>query len=122
MSLTSDRAYSILCRTVYTRMGNDLVLVMTDGCLGDRADVFRASLQHVGVIGRKHRCRSTNDRAEAIVKLLGLGLFHGRLEGRAGGGFGAANAWDAWVLVEIMVVISCCANYGTLFPSACGLV
>lgn len=87
VSLAGDRAHSVLRRALDAGMRNDLVLVVSNSRLGDRADILGSSLQHVGVIRREHSGCGANDGAERIVQLLSLGLVDGSLKGGACGCF-----------------------------------
>lgn len=99
-------------------MSDDLVLVVADRSLGDRADLVRSSLEHIGMVGREYCGRGADHRAERVVELLSLGLLHSGLEGGTGGGFGAAQAGDLGVLIEVVVVVGGCANNRALFSLA----
>lgn len=118
MSLACDRAHSVLRRTLDARVSDNLVLMMADRRLCDRAHLIRSSLEHVRVVGREHRGRGANDGAKSVVELLSLGLLHSGFEGRAGGSFGAVKAGDFRVLIEIVVVIGGRTNDRTLFSLA----
>ena len=122
MSLASNRADRILRGALYARVRNNLVLVMSHRRLSDRAHIALARLQHVRVVGRQHRGRGAHDGAQRVVELLGFGLLHGRLERGAGGGFGAAQAGDGRVLVQVVVVVGGGAYDGALWwgALACG--
>jgi hypothetical protein len=109
MGLASHRAGCTLRSTLDAGVCGDLVLVVANGSLGNRANVLRASLQHVRVVRRQNRCRSANDGAESIIELLSLGLVHSLLEGGAGGGF-VRRLGDVGVLVEVVVVVGGCAD------------
>ena len=87
-SLASHRAHSALLRSLNARVRLNLALVVSNRRLRDRADVIRASFQHIRVVRRENGGRSADDRAEGIVELLRLGLIDGGLEGGAGGRFG----------------------------------
>jgi hypothetical protein len=102
--LAGHRAGRSVSRARNAGVCGDLVLVVANGSLGDGADVLRASLQHVRVVGRQDRGRSADDGAETIVELLRLGLVDGLLEGRAGGGF-VRGLGNVGVLVEVVVVV-----------------
>lgn len=116
--LASDRAHSILRRSVDTGVRNNLVFVMSDFRFGYWADVVRPSLQHVRVIGRKHcGCRADHG-AEGIVKLLCLRLLNSRFEGWTSGSLGVVESRDVRMLVEVVVVIGGRAYNGALFRSA----
>ena len=116
MSLASHRAGCTFSSASNAGVCGDLVLVVANGSLGDRADILRASLQHVRVVRRQNRGRSANDGAEAIVKLLGLGLGDSLLECGAGGGF-VRGLRDVGVLVEVVVVVGGRAYNGALHVS-----
>jgi hypothetical protein len=122
MSLASNRAHRILRGALNAGVRNHLVLVMSHCRLSDRAHIALARIQHIGVVRRQHGGRGAHDRAQRVVELLGFGLLHGRLERRAGGGFGAVQAGDGRVLVEVVVVVGGGAYDGALRwgTSACG--
>ena len=122
MSLASNRADRILRGALNARVRNNFVLVMSHRRLSDRAHIALARLQHVRVVGRQHRGRGAHDGAQRVVELLGFGLLHGRLERGAGGGFGAAQAGDGRVLVQVVVVVGGGAYDGALWwgALACG--
>ena len=105
MSLASNRADRILRSALYARVRNNLVLVMSHRRLSDRAHIALARLQHIRVVGRQHGGRGAHDGAQRVVELLGFGLLHGRLERGAGSGFGAVQAGDGRVLVQVVVVV-----------------
>lgn len=109
VSLAGDGAHSILCRALNAGVRNDLVLVVSNGRLGDRADILRPSLQHVGVVRREHSGCGAHDGAEGIVELLSLGLVDGGLQSGACGRFGRVQSRNLWVLVEVVVVVGGCA-------------
>jgi hypothetical protein len=111
--LAGHRAGRSVSRARNAGVCGDLVLVVANGSLGDWADVLRASLQHVRVVGRQDRGRSADDGAETIVELLRLGLVDGLLEGRAGGGF-VRGLGNVGVLVEVVVVVGGRAYDGAL--------
>lgn len=83
MSLAGDWAHGAFLSALDAGVCDDLVLVVADCCLCDRADVLRARLQHVGVVGGKNGGSGANNGAEGIIELLGLGLLDSRLEGWA---------------------------------------
>lgn len=116
MGLASDRASRTLCGTLDAGVCGDLVLVVSNSRLSNWADIFRASLQHVGVVGRQNGGRSTNNGAESIVELLSLGLLDSFLQCGAGGGF-ARGLLDVGVLVEVVVVVGSRAYDGALCTS-----
>jgi len=105
MSLASHRADCILRGALNTRVRNDLVLVVSYRRLSDRAHIALSRLQHIRVVGWQHRGRGTHYGAQRVVELLGFGLLHGCLECGAGGGFGAVQARDGRVLVEVVMVV-----------------
>jgi hypothetical protein len=74
------------------------------------------------VVGWQHRGRGTHYGAQRVVELLGFGLLHGCLECGAGGGFGAVQARDGRVLVEVVMVVGGGAYDGALRcgASVCG--
>lgn len=113
-SLTSHRADGTFRGSLNARVCYDLALMVSYCCLGNRADIVRPSVEHIRVVRRQHGGRCTNDRAESIVELLGLGLVDGGLERGAGGGFGRVEAGDVGVLVEVVVVVGRCAYNGAL--------
>ena len=81
MLLSCNRANGAISRTCYTRVRNNLILMMPHRRLGHRTHVARARLQHIRMIGREDCCGGTDDGAEGIVHFLRLGLVDGRLEG-----------------------------------------
>lgn len=114
MSLASDRADRILRGALHARVRHDLVLMMTHRRLGDRAHIALARVQHIRVVGRQHGGGGAHDGAQRVVELLGFGLLHGGFERGAGGGFGAAQAGDRRVLVQVVVVVGGGAYDGAL--------
>ena len=106
--LAGNRAYSPIRRTLYTRVCSDLVLVVSDCCLCDWADVAGVRLEHVWVVGRKDCSCCAYDRAESIVHLLGLGRLYVLLERRARCSLGALGG-DGRVCGEVVVVVAGCA-------------
>ena len=122
MSLASNRAHRILRGTLNARVRDDLVLVMSHRRLGDRAHIALARIHHIGVVGRQHGGRGAHHGAQRVVELLGFGLLHGCLERGAGGGFGAVQAGDGRVLVQVVVVVGGGAYDGALWwgALACG--
>jgi hypothetical protein len=88
---------------------DNLVLVVTDCRLGDRTDIASSCAQHIRVIGREDGGSSADDRAERIVELLRLGLVDGSLQRRALSRCCGGDAGDGGVLVEVVVVVGCCA-------------
>lgn len=119
VSFASNGAHRILRRTVNTGVRDNLVLVVANCRLGDRADVIRSSLQHVWMVWRKDRCSSANDGTKSIVELLGLRLQDSGLQRGAGGSLGVVEAGDVWMLVEVVVVVGGCAYDGALSLLAC---
>jgi len=105
MSLTSNRAHRILRSALNAWVRDNLVLVMSHRRLSDRAHITLARIQHIGVVRRQHRGRGAHDGAQRIVEFLSFGLLHGRLERGAGSGFGAVQAGDGRVLVQVVVVV-----------------
>jgi hypothetical protein len=122
MSLASNRAHRILRGALNARVRDNLVLVMSHRRLSDRAHIALARIQHIGVIRRQHRGRGAHHGAQRVIELLGFGLLHGRLKRGAGGGFGAVQAGDGRVLVEVVVVVGGGTYDGALryCASACG--
>lgn len=104
MSLAGHRAGCALSRSLDAGVGGDLVLVVANGCLGNRANVLGASLQHIRVVRRQDCGRGANNGAESVIELLGLGLVHSLVEGGAGGSF-VRGLGDIRVLVEVVVVV-----------------
>jgi hypothetical protein len=105
--------------TVDAGVGDDLVLVVSNCRLGDRADILGASLQHVGVVGRQDRGRGAYHGAEPVVELLSRGLVDSLLQSGAGGGF-IRGLGDVRVLVEVVVVVGGRAYDGALRTLAVG--
>lgn len=109
MFLTSDWAYGPLLGAFNTGVCNDLILVVANSRLCDRTNILRSRLQHVRMVRWKNGGCGANNRAEGVVKLLGLRLLHSSLEGRARGGFGGREAWNIGMLVKVMMVVGRCA-------------
>lgn len=118
VSLSCDRAHGALLRAFNAWVRDNLVLMVTDCRLGDRAHILQPSLQDVWVVWREDGGRGAHDRAEGVVELLRLGLLDGRLKRGAGSGFGCGEAGDVGVLVEVVVVVGRCAYNRALWVSA----
>lgn len=115
--LPRDRAYRLLPLRRHTRMRMHFRLVMSDRRLGHRTHIVLLRIVCARVVRREYRRRSSNDGAYGVVHGLRFGVLDSGFEHRArgcdgGGGrssVGDAGVRDRGMLVEVVVVIGCCA-------------